>query len=122
MPQFPCEIFEKPVAKNHKAIQCDKCKLWVHMKHSKINVQTYNLLINNESTWYCLKCVQTVFPFSELNKEQFHSTIQGKKLKCNSNEEVLINKINDIIDIPDITNSQYYNKDEINKAIKHFIF
>ena len=81
MPQFPCGICEKPVAKNHKAIQCDKCKLWVHIKCNKINVQTYNLLINDESTWYCLKCVQTIFPFSEVNKEEFHSTIQGKKIK-----------------------------------------
>ena len=39
--------------------------------------------------------------------------------KRNSNEEVLINKINDVIDNPDITNSQYYNKDEFNEAIKH---
>ena len=81
MPQFPCGICEKPVAKNHKATQCNKCKLWVQIKCNKINVQKYNLLINNESTWYCLKCVRTVFSFSELNKEEFHSTIQGKKIK-----------------------------------------
>ena len=81
MPQFPCGICEKPVAKNHKAIQCDKCKLWALIKCNEINVQTYNLLINNESTWYCLKCVRTVFSFSELNKGEFHSTIQGKKIK-----------------------------------------
>ena len=42
--KYPCNIFNNPVAKNHKAIQCDKLQLWVHIKCNKINVQTYNLL------------------------------------------------------------------------------
>ena len=54
--KYPCNICNNPVAKNHKAIQCDKCQLWVHIKCNKINVQTYNLLIEDESTWYCISC------------------------------------------------------------------
>ena len=36
--KYPCKICNNLVAENHKAIQCDKCQLWVHIKCSKINV------------------------------------------------------------------------------------
>ena len=42
--KFLCKICENPAAKNHKAMQCDKCHLWVHIKCNKINTQTYRLL------------------------------------------------------------------------------
>ena len=71
----------KKLAKNHKAIECDNCKLWVHLKCNKINVQTYKLLQNDHAAWFCLTCSKTIFPFSELNEEELCSTIQGKKIK-----------------------------------------
>ena len=37
---FPSKICEKPVAKSHKAIECNNCKLWVHIKYNKSNKQT----------------------------------------------------------------------------------
>ena len=40
---FPCGICLNPVAKNHKAVKCDNCDLWIHIKCNKINVQTSDL-------------------------------------------------------------------------------
>ena len=57
---FPCGICLNPVAKNHKAVKCDNCDLWIHIKCNKINVQTYNLLINDNTVWYCLTCSMIV--------------------------------------------------------------
>ena len=79
--KFPCKICENPVAKNHNAIQCDKCHLWVHIKCNKINTQTYRLLERDKTTWYCISCFKDLFPFSSLNDNDFHTTIQGKKIK-----------------------------------------
>ena len=79
--QFPCGICLKPVAKNHKAVKCDYCDLWIHIKCNKINTQTYNLLLNDNSAWYCLLCSKKFIPFSTLNENEFHSTFQGKKIK-----------------------------------------
>ena len=77
---FPCKICNKPVAKNHKAIKCDHCHLWVHIKCNKINKQTYNLLMEDNTAWYCINCTKSIFPFSEIDNNELHSTIQGKKL------------------------------------------
>ena len=30
--RYPCGICLKPVAKNHKAVKCDYCDLWIHIK------------------------------------------------------------------------------------------
>ena len=60
-------------------MQRDKFELWVHVKWNKINVQTYNLLKEVETTWYCISCSKDLFPFSSLTDNDFHTTIQGKK-------------------------------------------
>ena len=54
--KYPCKICNNPVVKNHEAVQCDKCQLWVHMKCNKINIQTYNKLKEEETAWYCISC------------------------------------------------------------------
>ena len=52
--KFPIKICEKPVAKNHHAIQCDSYNLWIHIKCNKINPQTYKHLQNSNAEWYCI--------------------------------------------------------------------
>ena len=44
MVKFSCKICTKAVASNHRAIQCDICDIWVHVKCNKMNSQTYYLL------------------------------------------------------------------------------
>ena len=41
--KFARIICKKRVAQNHKAVCCDVCDTWVHIKCSKINTQTYNI-------------------------------------------------------------------------------
>ena len=80
---FPCGICPNHVAKNHKALKCDNCDLWNHIKSNKINVQTYiyiyNSLINDNTVWYCLTCSKKLYFFSALNDNDFRSTIQAKQ-------------------------------------------
>ena len=121
---FPCGICLNSVAKNHKAVKCDSCNLWIHIKCNKINVQTYNLLINDNTVWCCLTCSKKLYPFSALNDNDFHSTIQGKTIKFkaftrkrSSIENVIIDKLNDVVSKSDLKNfSQYFEPDEFNKA------
>ena len=76
--KFPCKICNNHVVKNHKAAECDNCKLWVHIKCNKINTQTYKYLkLTNTSK----KKTKYIFPFSNFNKDNFDKTIHGKKVK-----------------------------------------
>ena len=94
----------KSCCQNHKAVKCDNCDLWIHIKCNKINVQTYNLLINDNTVWYCLTCSKKLYPFSALNDNDFHSTIQGKTIKFksftrkrSSIDNAIIDKLNDAV-------------------------
>ena len=120
--KFPCKICDNPVAKNHKAIECDNCGLWVHIKCNKINTQTYKYLQKESCAWYCISCSSKIFPFSNLNEDDFHKTIHGKKVKFltiakkrNQNEQILIEKLNDALDKEDLENSSsYFHVNELN--------
>ena len=65
--EFPGKICEKAIAKNHHAIQCDSCGLWVHSKCSGINPQTDMHLQNRNARWYYINCFSNIISFSKLS-------------------------------------------------------
>ena len=54
--KFPCVICNKS-KKNHKAIQCDSCDLWIHIGCNDISDAEYERLKIDDHPWYCLVCV-----------------------------------------------------------------
>ena len=76
--KHPCKICRKPVAKNHKAINCDNCNIWVHIKCNHNNKTTYEHLQKDQTFWYCMECTKEIFPFSNLGNEAFIQTQEGK--------------------------------------------
>ena len=44
------------VLKDHKAVQCDICEIWVHNGCSFITESQYEILQNTNCTWICPKC------------------------------------------------------------------
>ena len=122
--KFPWKICNNPVSTNHEAAEYDKCDLWVHIKCSKINTQTYKNLEKESYSWYCIYCSAKIFPFSNVNEDNFHETIYGKgiklltitKKKRNQNEEILIEKFNDATDKEDLENFSFcFHVNELNK-------
>ena len=51
------------VLKDHKAVQCDNCKMWVHNGCSFITESQYETLQNTNCTWIFPKC--EFFNFSD---------------------------------------------------------
>ena len=47
--RFPCGICQKPVATNHRSIQCDECNFWVHIKCGGITPKTYENFMNKNN-------------------------------------------------------------------------
>ena len=67
MVKFPCKIYTKTIASNHRAIQCHTSDIWVHIKCNKLNPQTYDLLRKDNTQWFYIECSKDKFPFSKLN-------------------------------------------------------
>ena len=83
----------------------------------------HNVLINDNTVWYCLTCSKKLFPFSAVNDNDLHSTIQGKAIKFkaftrkrSSLENVLIDKLNPVIESDLENSSQYFEVDDFKKA------
>ena len=56
--KYPCGICSKNVTFRHKAIQCDSCNFWNHIKCDQIDIKTYEELkkSNNTEKYYCKIC------------------------------------------------------------------
>ena len=54
--KYPCTDCNKPVKSNQKAIQCDFCDLWTHLKCTKLTVSEYNLMSKSNDYFYCDCC------------------------------------------------------------------
>ena len=121
--KFPWKICEKAVTGNHRAVCCYTCSIWIHIKCNRINTQTYNILKKESASWGCREYSKGVFPFSELDNTNFLTTITGKNLKFitvrkkhNTQERILIDRINDALDTSDLENSStHFNVDEFNE-------
>ena len=57
---FPCSICPKNVAKNHNAVYCDICNLWVHIKCNNNTKYCYRKLQNDKEPWFCKKCIKNI--------------------------------------------------------------
>ena len=71
-PKCPCGICAKHVEKNHNAVCCDICNLWVHIKCNNITKFCYRKLQNSQDPWYCKKCIKQILPFSELTESHLN--------------------------------------------------
>ena len=62
--KFPCRICAKSVSDKDKAVQCDLCEHWVHIKCNDRNYLGYRYFENSYESWYCIECCSSMFPFN----------------------------------------------------------
>ncbi|XP_055995545.1 uncharacterized protein LOC125668382 isoform X2 [Ostrea edulis] len=63
--RFPCSTCRKPVKSNQKAIQCDFCELWVHLKCTNLDHAAYMSLGKSEDYFYCNLCESRLPNFTD---------------------------------------------------------
>jgi hypothetical protein len=76
VPKYPCVSCHKAVRSNSKAIECDICTSWTHLKCSDINVSTYNECVSagKDLNFVCKTCSFKEIPFTSL---PFHDDNDG---------------------------------------------
>ena len=86
---FPCSVCSKAVHNRHKAIECDTCKKWVHIKCNKLDDKGYKYHQENpDAPFLCLKCTEENLPFSKLNNNLFNIAVkQGVNFLTETNIE-----------------------------------
>ena len=128
--KFPCRICAKNVHDKDKAVQCDLCELWIHIKCNKFNYLDYRYLQNCDESWYCTDCCSIIFLFNSLSSNKnflvcctntdsnitHHNS--SLSLKPSSNLEFLVNQFNNATpensnDPEKISSSKYYDIEEM---------
>ena len=87
--RFPCKVCNKSVNNNHKAILCDLCDTWVHIKCNKLDKKDYNVYQTNPNKpFHCIKCIEDLIPFSKLLDNEFDICVKkGINITQNINTE-----------------------------------
>ena len=83
MSSCKCNYCIKPVRSNSRAIECDICSQWYHMKCTALTAKEYNIITRTNEQWICLNCQYDIFPFHSLENEDLI------KFSFNSNAECL---------------------------------
>ena len=100
-PKFPCRIYAKNVHDKDKAVQCDLCEFWIHIKCNNLNYLDYRYLQTCDGSWYCIECCSSVFSFNSLSSNKNFLTcctssdsdsdfIQLKELENDQNSSLLL--------------------------------
>ena len=126
--KFPCGICHKSVARNHRALQCDTCEAWIHIKCNYVSANVYERLKESTEAWFCINCIKDNLPLFSVSGEQLILLNQGKNLELddipenidleNSKNVAFFKEINGIkIKRGDgsTQNSDYYTPSEFNK-------
>ena len=59
-----CSVCNKRVARNHRAVSCDNCSMWCHMKCASIKPSEYKIYQSLPSfSWWCPRCLWSSLPF-----------------------------------------------------------
>ena len=66
-PKFPCRHCVKNAHDKDKAVQCDLCEHWIHIKCNNLNYLDYSYLQTCNEAWYGIECCSKIFPFNSLS-------------------------------------------------------
>ena len=106
-----CRICNKTVGENHRAVSCDRCERWLHVKCTDMEGTTYNMLRKTSKfNWTCHECRESeILPTSRINiknlkPEECPSTIEelsnvDEPLILGMNCRSIMNKVDEIKDI-----------------------
>ena len=76
-PKYPCGICLKNVGRHRKAVKCDSCRYWNHIKCEGIDNKMYEALKKEpeNSIHFCKICMEENLPFQKISDNEFLTSI-----------------------------------------------
>lgn len=89
-----CKACHKTIGKNQRAISCDKCERWTHLKCSDMTTSKYKQMMSKDFPWICNTCrkPEIVEEFTDIRKLTVEEmpTTNLNFIKNSSKEDFLI--------------------------------
>ena len=89
-PKYPCGTCKLNIHIT-KAVQCDLCNYWNHIKGDRMCYNTYEILKISDEQYICNQCKEEAIPFQKLSNQQFFTSIVkgiSKDLDENSDPKI----------------------------------
>ena len=84
-PRNPCAVCHCAVKNNHRAIFCDSCHLWTHLKCTSFSTDYYTVLTISREDWFCATCLTEISPFNHFEDDtDFYFSILDQNLLLDS--------------------------------------
>ena len=64
-----CSICQFSGHNNHRAIFCNCCHHWTHLKCTHFSLSDYNDLTNSDEAWFCPPCLAIIFPLNHMEDD-----------------------------------------------------
>ena len=80
-PRYPCGTCGRNVSEHMKAVKCDSCNYWNHIRCDGITPYDYDKMLKipqierEKITHFCKICKEDCFPFQKLSDEEFLTSI-----------------------------------------------
>ena len=128
----PCSVCAKNVLSNQKAVCCDTCMKWCHIKCDGTSVGEYDFLISTDDSirWDCLACklnfqyenvpftlcdLSEIIKINNSDSMKFCNFLPSLDIMSQSNE-MANTAVNDIDNnLPTLTNCKYYSVKDYQK-------
>ena len=117
VPQFPCLICEKAIAKKHKAVCRDVCNKWVHIGCNNINMYTYRKLQKSDAPWYCKECLKKLMPFSNVTNNTLSRLFEGKEIISPNLDKYLSDGNQISVELGKSIQNKSFTPDELNSYL-----
>ena len=96
---LPCGICHKITPNSQKAILCNNCNFYIHIKCNGISAAEYKQLEKDpdDVSWFCKSCIKDLLPFGSLtNKEllKLHGFDLPSFVDCTPSFEISSNLVN----------------------------
>ena len=101
-----------------KALQCDLCDSWIHIKCNFIDSNIYQKLSQSTDSWYCINCTKAILPFSSTTNDQLHIVNTGNTISPTQHDSLNLspdhNIQNLITELNNLSDNNYHgdNKNE----------
>ena len=90
-----CYICQNLVKNSDKAVCCDHCNNWIHIKCNNLDNLDYEYLKTNNSDWFCKLCTAEILPFcSRSNKTDYRNM---KHVKYDDDLLILLHQLNNFL-------------------------
>ena len=121
--QFPCLVYNRAVAENHKTVQCNLCDSWVHIAYNNLNLYTYQKLEKDKSPRHCMYCFRKELPYGSIDETKLRDLLHGEAV-VSLNPKIISNRIKQSKYFHEETlkkaNNRFYTPDEFNTVLKSF--